>query len=54
MHIRSQRRGVDEAAVRAQSDRWQSHLGLTWSAEEKDDVYACLARRFYPFGGAKP
>jgi mono/diheme cytochrome c family protein len=49
VHIRDRRRGKDEAAVRAQIERWQSHLGLRWREEDMDDVYAYLAARFYRF-----
>ena len=54
VHTRPDRLGTSPERVRAQILRWQSNLGLNWSAEEVEDAFHYLNLRFYRFHEATP
>jgi hypothetical protein len=48
VYTRDDRLAGDYDALRAQVDRWQSTISLSWSNEEIDRMAAWLATRYYP------
>jgi len=47
VYTRDNRLASDYDSLRAQVDRWQSTISLSWSKEEIDQMAAWLAKNFY-------
>lgn len=49
VHVRSQRKAVSPAALRAAIQRWAAETKLGWREAEVGDVYQYLNNRYYKF-----